>query len=227
LIHLIIGNIFMQTYQEEFIQLAIEHNALTFGDFTLKSGRKSPYFFNTGLFYDAKAIKKLGEFYAQAILHAGIEFDVLFGPAYKGIPLVTTTGIALCNFGKNYPLTFNRKEKKDHGEGGNLIGAPLENQRVLILDDVITAGTAFYESKALIESQNATLAGVVIALDRQEKRDNNPLSALQEIQQKEKIPVISLITLEHLISYLKDNSNGLSSDIIENMLKYKEKFGAR
>lgn len=213
----------LKTYQQAFIQLAIESNVLTFGEFTLKSGRQSPYFFNAGLFYQSEAIKKLGEFYAAAIIEAQLEFDVLFGPAYKGIPLATSAGIALSQHGKNYPITFNRKEKKDHGEGGNLIGAPLADQRVLILDDVITAGTAFYESKQLVESNQGSLAGVIVALDRQEKRDGSALSALQEIQQK--IPVISLITFDHLIHYLQQNTAKLSSETLEKMLAYQEKYG--
>lgn len=216
----------LQTYQYEFIQLALQHNVLSFGDFTLKSGRKSPYFFNTGLFYQSSALQKLGEFYAQAILNASLSFDVLFGPAYKGIPLATSTGIALANRGSSYPVAFNRKEAKDHGEGGNLIGAPLKSHKVLILDDVITAGTAFYESKRLIESQEATLAGIVIALDRQEKGPRGELSTLQTIQQTENIPVISLITFEDLIDYLRENSTNLSSEILKNMLGYRELYGA-
>ncbi len=215
----------MYSYQREFIQLALEHHVLTFGEFILKSGRKSPYFFNSGLFFQAQAIQKLGEFYAEATLNASLEFDVMFGPAYKGIPLVTTTGIALAKKGKNYPLSFNRKEAKDHGEGGLLIGAPLKNQRVLILDDVITAGTAFYASKQLIESEGGSVAGIVIALDRQEKGRDNKQSALREIQEKENIPVISLITLELLISYLKEQA-GLSPQLLENMLAYQQQYGA-
>lgn len=216
----------MQTYQQEFIQLAIESQVLTFGDFTLKSGRKSPYFFNAGLFYQAHALKKLGEFYAEVILNAQLSFDVLFGPAYKGIPLATSAGIALSKSGYNYPITFNRKEMKDHGEGGSLIGAPLVNKRVLILDDVITAGTAFYESKELIESHHGSVAGVIVALDRQEKRESSSQSALQEIQENEKIPVISLITLDNLISYLSASTN-LSSEIVEKMKLYQEKYGVQ
>lgn len=215
------------SYQHEFIQLAIEHQVLTFGQFTLKSGRISPYFFNAGLFYQAQALQKLGEFYAEAILSASLSFDLLFGPAYKGIPLVTATGIALAKKGHNYPIAFNRKETKNHGEGGNLIGAPLKNQRVLILDDVITAGTAFHESKKLIESQGATVAGIIIALDRQEKGSNNNKSALQEIRDNEHIPVVSLITLEHLIAYFQEQqTKEISADIIHAMLSYKEQYGA-
>ena len=222
----------LQTYQKEFIELAIEHHVLKFGDFTLKSGRKSPYFFNTGLFYQANALKKLGEFYAQAILHAkdSLKFDLLFGPAYKGIPLATTTGIALSEKGYDYPITFNRKETKDHGEGGNLIGAPLQGCRVLVLDDVITAGTAFYESKRLIESEQATVAGVVIAMNRQEtstRSDSNALSALQEIQQNENIPIINIITLDDLITYLQERPNFLSSEMINHMLRYREQYGVK
>lgn len=216
----------IHTYQHEFIQLAIEHRVLTFGEFTLKSGRISPYFFNTGLFYQSSAIQKLGEFYAQAILNAHLSFDLLFGPAYKGIPLVTTTGIALAQRGQDYPLAFNRKEIKDHGEGGNLIGAPLKNKQVLVLDDVITAGTAFHESKNLIESQNATIAGVVIALDRQEKGPHGEQSALQTIKNKENIPVVSLLTLENLITYLQENADFIPPEIVTHMLAYRKQYGA-
>jgi orotate phosphoribosyltransferase len=216
----------MHSYQREFIQLAIENNVLTFGEFILKSGRKSPYFFNSGLFFQAQAVQKLGEFYAEAILQHSLDYDLLFGPAYKGIPLVTTTGIALARKGKNYPLSFNRKEVKDHGEGGTLVGAPLKNQRVLIVDDVITAGTAFYESKTLIESAGGSVAGIVIALDRQEKGREGQQSALQEIQEKENIPVISIITLEHLISYLKEQQDFILPEVLENMMTYKKHYGA-
>lgn len=215
----------MDSYQRQFIQLAIKNRVLTFGEFILKSGRKSPYFFNSGLFYQASAIQKLGVFYAEAILNASLDFDILFGPAYKGIPLITTTGIALAQKGKNYPLSFNRKEAKDHGEGGTLVGAPLKNQRILILDDVITAGTAFYESKTLIELAGGSVAGIVIALDRQEKGRESYHSAIQEIQDKEHIPVISIITLEHLISYLKEQQNLISSEVLENMLAYQKEYG--
>lgn len=211
----------LQPYQQQFIQLAIEHHVLTFGDFTLKSGRKSPYFFNTGLFYKATALKQLGEFYAEAIIAAKLSFDILFGPAYKGIPLVTSTGIALSERGYDYPIAFNRKEIKDHGEGGNLIGAPLQGKRILILDDVITAGTAFNESKKLIESSDALVAGVIIALDRQEKSTHpqDTLSALQKIQQT--VPVVSLITLEHLMIYLQDTH----PELMAGMQAYRTLWG--
>ncbi len=210
----------MYPYQHEFIQLAIDNHVLTFGNFTLKSGRKSPYFFNTGLFYYSAALEKLGELYAEIILNSSISFDILFGPAYKGIPLVTATGIALAKRGKNYPIAFNRKEAKDHGEGGCLVGAPLKHKRILILDDVITAGTAFYESKKLIESQEASVIGMVIALDREEKGINGTQPALQEIREKEKIPVTSLIAFNDIINYLQEHA--FDKDILQTLQEHQK-----
>lgn len=214
----------MLKFQHELIELAMAHHVLSFGNYTLKSGRKSPYFFNAGLFYDADALKQLGEFYAEAILEASLDFDVLFGPAYKGISLATATGIALAARGYKCPLAFNRKEKKDHGEGGNLIGAPLTNKRVLILDDVITAGTAFYESKALIEANQGLVVGVVVMLDRQEKTSHGLFSTLQEIQKNEGFSAISLITFSHLIEHFED-SEILSSEMKNNLLAYQAEWG--
>ena len=191
----------MQDYQRQFIELAIASKVLRFGQFTLKSGRVSPYFFNAGLFNTGRSVATLGRCYADAIVAAGLRFDMLFGPAYKGIPLVTAAATALAGaHGLDPPFAFNRKEAKAHGEGGQLVGAPLAG-RVLILDDVITAGTAIRESVDLIRSHDATVAGVVLALDRQE-RGQSALSAVQEVQRIFSIPVIHIITLADLIEHL-------------------------
>jgi len=191
----------MQSYQREFIELALESEVLRFGEFTLKSGRISPYFFNAGLFNTGRALAKLGHYYADTIIDSGLNFDTLFGPAYKGIPLAATCSIALAErHNQNVPYCFNRKEAKDHGEGGNLVGSPLTG-KVLIIDDVITAGTAILESMDIIKAHGAEAAGVVIALNRQE-RGKGDLSAIQEIEQTYQIPVISIVSLEHLIAYI-------------------------
>ena len=174
----------MDKYQEDFIKFCLEFEALRFGEFTLKSGRTSPYFFNAGQFKTGEAMMKLGEAYADAILQSGVEFDMIFGPAYKGIPLATTTAIALARKGRDVPFCFNRKEKKDHGEGGSIVGAPLKG-RVLVVDDVITAGTAIRESVQILKgSAECKLAGVVISLDRQEKAPNSDLSAIQSVNKE-------------------------------------------
>ncbi len=192
----------MQPYQNEFIELALEIKVLRFGDFTLKSGRKSPYFFNSGLFDTGYAAAKLGRAYAAAVADAGIECDMLFGPAYKGIPLVALAAAALAeHFGANLPFCFNRKEAKNHGEGGTIVGAPIKG-RVLILDDVITAGTATREAIDIITAAGGSPAGIVIALDRQE-RGKHKLSAVQEIEQRYGIPVASIIKLDELIEHLE------------------------
>lgn len=210
----------MQPYQQEFLEFAIGQNVLRFGQFTLKSGRQSPYFFNAGLFNTGNALAKLGRFYATAIQAAGIEFDLLFGPAYKGIPLVATTAIALSDqHQRNLPYAFNRKEIKDHGEGGNIVGAALAG-RILLIDDVISAGTAIREAVQIIEAAGATLAGVVIALNRQE-RGQTALSAVQEIEQHYAIPIISIVNLEDLITYLKLKSDKHLSAI----QAYRDKYG--
>jgi orotate phosphoribosyltransferase len=193
----------MQNYQREFIRLAMALGVLRFGRFTLKSGRASPYFFNAGLFSSGRALAELGRCYAQTIQHAGIDFDMLFGPAYKGIPLVATTAVALADHhGRDTPWCFNRKEAKDHGEGGNLVGAPLTG-RVLIVDDVMTAGTAIRESMSLLTAAKAEAAGVVIALDRQE-RGQRALSAVQEVEQSLGIPVVSIVRLDDLLEFLTE-----------------------
>jgi len=195
----------MQTYQRDFIRFAIERGVLRFGQFTLKSGRVSPYFFNAGLFDSGLALAKLGRFYAAAVVNSGISFDVLFGPAYKGIPLAASTGVALAeHHDVDTPWCFNRKEAKDHGEGGTLVGAPLSG-RVLIIDDVITAGTAIREVMQIIQAQGAQAAGVLIALDRQE-RGRGELSAIQEVERDFNIPVVSIVSLQQVLEYLADDA---------------------
>ena len=195
----------MQAYQREFIRFAIERGVLRFGEFTLKSGRTSPYFFNAGLFDSGSALAQLGRFYAQAVVASGIDFDVLFGPAYKGIPLGATTAVALAeHHDRDLPWCFNRKEAKDHGEGGTLVGAPLVG-KVLIIDDVITAGTAIREVMQIIEAQGAQAAGVLIALNRQE-RGKGELSAIQEVERDFGIPVVSIVSLEQVLEYLAEDA---------------------
>ena len=191
----------MRDYQKDFISYALECGVLKFGQFHLKSGRTSPYFFNTGLFNTGTQLGRLGQFYAQALIQSGVKPDVLYGPAYKGIPLVSATAIAYAQLtGADIPFAFNRKEAKNHGEGGSLVGAPLHGQ-VLILDDVITAGTSVRESVDIIKNAQATPAGVLIALDRQEKGQQE-LSAIQEINERFNMPVIAIISLENIIAYL-------------------------
>ena len=190
----------MSDFRQAFIQFAIERKVLCFGEFKTKAGRLSPYFFNAGLFNDGDSLRKLGQFYAKAIVDAELPFDMLFGPAYKGIPLVSTIAVALAEMDKNYPFCFNRKEAKDHGEGGVLVGAPMQGH-VLIVDDVISAGTSVRESVDLIKTAGATPAGVVIALDRMEQGIGK-LSAVQEVQQTHGLPVTSIIDLDDLVAYL-------------------------
>jgi orotate phosphoribosyltransferase len=212
----------MKDYQHEFIDFAITAGVLRFGDFTLKSGRTSPYFFNAGLFNTGEQLARLGRFYAQAITDSGTGFDVLFGPAYKGIPLAAATSIALADHHQlNVPWCFNRKEAKDHGEGGNLVGAGL-NGRVLIIDDVITAGTAIREAVEIIQNAGASLGGVVIALDRQERGLGNH-SAIQEVEQSLGIRVTSIIKLEQLLEYLLDKP-GHEQDVAK-IQAYREQYG--
>ncbi|MDX1369706.1 orotate phosphoribosyltransferase [Pseudomonas sp.] len=195
----------MQAYQRDFIRFAIERGVLRFGQFTLKSGRISPYFFNAGLFDSGLALARLGRFYAAAVVDSGISFDVLFGPAYKGIPLAATTAVALAeHHQRDVPWCFNRKEAKDHGEGGSLVGAPLAG-KVLIVDDVITAGTAIREVMQIIQAQGAQAAGVLIALNRQE-RGQGELSAIQEVERDFGMPVVSIVSLELVLEYLADDA---------------------
>jgi orotate phosphoribosyltransferase len=194
----------MTDFTRDFIRFAIDKQVLRFGQFTTKAGRLSPYFFNAGLFNDGESLMKLGEFYAAAILKSAIQFDMLFGPAYKGITLAASISIALARQGRNVPYAYNRKEAKDHGEGGTIVGAPLAG-RVLIVDDVISAGVSVRESVELIRAHNATPCGVAIAIDRQE-RGQEALSAVQEVQRDYRIPVISIATLADLIRYLADDA---------------------
>lgn len=194
----------MQAYQRDFIRFAIERGVLRFGAFTLKSGRTSPYFFNAGLFNSGSALAQLGRFYASAVVESGISFDVLFGPAYKGIPLAAATAVALAeHHDRDLPWCFNRKEAKDHGEGGSLVGAALEGN-VLIIDDVITAGTAIREVMQIINHHGATAAGVLIALNRQE-RGNGELSAIQEVERDFGMAVVSIVSLDQVLEYLADD----------------------
>jgi orotate phosphoribosyltransferase len=212
----------MQDYKREFIEFAIENQVLRFGQFTLKSGRISPYFFNAGLFNTGAHLTRLSRFYAAAIQDSGIEFDTLFGPAYKGIPLAATTAVALYDqHHRNIPYCFNRKEAKDHGEGGNIVGAPLEG-RILIIDDVITAGTAIGEAMEIIDAAGAKAAGVVIALDRQEK-GKGELSAIQEVEQNFGLKVASIITLSDLMDYLKGDT--AMAEHLEAIEAYRNQYG--
>lgn len=212
----------MRDYQKDFIEFALKNNVLRFGEFTLKSGRISPYFFNAGLFNSGEALAKLGQYYAAAIAEANVQFDVLFGPAYKGIPLASATAVALYEHqDMNVPYSFNRKEAKDHGEGGNIVGAALEGN-ILIIDDVITAGTAIRESMDIISANNAKPAGVIIALDRQEK-GTGELSAIQEVEQQYNIPVLSIIKLEHLITYLQGNDE--LGQYLDKVTAYRDEYG--
>ncbi len=205
-----------------FVNFCLQLGVLRFGAFTLKSGRQSPYFFNAGLFNSGGAIARLGRFYAQAVVDSGITCDMLFGPAYKGIPLVTSTAVALADqHQRDLPWAFNRKEAKAHGEGGSIVGAPLKG-RVLIVDDVITAGTAIRESVDIIRAAGATPAGIVLALDRQEKGAGE-LSAVQEIQQQYGLPVACIIRLADLIEHLRSSAD--SPDILNAVQQYRDRFG--
>ncbi len=212
----------MQSYQREFLDFVIQTDALRFGEFTLKSGRTSPYFFNSGLFNTGASVAALGRYYAAAIIDSGIEFDMLFGPAYKGIPLATTTAIALADHhDRNIPYAFNRKEAKDHGEGGTIVGAPLAGN-VLIIDDVISAGTSVRESLAMIEAASAKAAGVVIALDRQE-RGQGERSAVQEVQQQHGFSVANIVNLDSLLQYLQNKPEQASA--LAGVEAYRQQYG--
>jgi len=211
----------MEQYQNDFVDFMLEIGALKFGEFTLKSGRVSPYFFNVGQFNQGNHLSQLGQFYAHAIEASGIKFDVLFGPAYKGIPLVAATAIALNDsFNRSVPYSFNRKEAKDHGEGGSIVGYPLEGD-ILIIDDVITAGTAIREAKDIINANGAKTKGVVVALDRQEK-GKGELSAIQEVEQNFGIAVVSIINLSHIVDYLQANND---KNIISRIESYRSQYG--
>ncbi|MCX8807526.1 orotate phosphoribosyltransferase [Vibrio parahaemolyticus] len=212
----------MKAYQREFIEFALEKEVLKFGEFTLKSGRKSPYFFNAGLFNTGRDLARLGRFYAAALADSGIEFDVLFGPAYKGIPIATTTAVALADrHDIDTPYCFNRKEAKNHGEGGNLVGSALEG-RIMLVDDVITAGTAIRESMEIIKANGADLAGVLVAIDRQEK-GKGELSAIQEVERDFGCAVISIVSLGDLITYLEEKGN--ATEHLEAVKAYRAEYG--
>ena len=211
----------MEQYQKDFVDFTLATGVLKFGEFTLKSGRISPYFFNAGLFNSGSHLSQLGIFYAKAIEASGLKFDVLFGPAYKGIPLATATAIALTDsLGRNIPYSFNRKEAKDHGEGGSIVGHPLEGD-ILIIDDVITAGTAIREAQDIITANGAKTKGVIVALDRQEK-GNSELSAIQEVEEIFGVKVLSIINLSHIVDYLKDSKDEETLLRIEH---YRSQYG--
>ena len=213
----------MSTFRQDFIRFTVQHGVLHFGEFQTKAGRLSPYFFNSGLFQDGAALRELCQFYAQAILASGVEFDMLFGPAYKGIPLVAGTVIALAEQGRNAPYCFNRKEAKDHGEGGSTVGAVLQGN-VLIIDDVISAGTSVRESIELIRAAGAAPCGVAIALDRME-RGQGELSAVQEVRRNYGIPVVSIATLEDLLGYLHEHT-GMGQNL-QAVQAYRDRYGVK
>ena len=209
----------MQPYQREFLEFSLAREVLRFGSFTLKSGRQSPYFFNSGLFNSGESLARLGKFYAQAIVDSGIAFDMLYGPAYKGIPLVSAVAIALAQDHQlDLPYAFNRKEAKDHGEGGLIVGAPLRG-RVLVIDDVITAGTSVRESTDIITADGASLAGVAISLDRQE-RGTGELSSIEELEQAHGLSVVSIVKLEDLIDYLRESNAEALAPIVSYAAEY-------
>jgi orotate phosphoribosyltransferase len=208
-------------FRQDFIAFAIKKEVLRFGEFKTKAGRLSPYFFNAGLFNDGESLMKLGEFYAEAIQNSGIEFDMLFGPAYKGITLAASIAIAFAKNGRNIPYAYNRKEEKDHGEGGVIVGSPLKG-KVLIIDDVISAGTSVRESAELIQANGAKACGVAIAIDRQEK-GLGELSAVQEVVKSNQIPVCAIANLDDLLNYLKSHQ-----DLVQNLHAveiYRQKYG--
>lgn len=211
----------MQKYQHEFLDFALNVDVLRFGEFTLKSGRISPYFFNAGLFNTGASLARLGRYFAQAIVDSGIEFDLLYGPAYKGIPLAAVTCAALAEHHNiDIPYSFNRKEAKDHGEGGNIVGSPLKG-KVLIIDDVISAGTSVRESVEIIRQHGAQPAGVIIALDRQE-RGTGTTSAIQEVEENFAMPVAAIVRLEHLIEFLQERGD---SESLARIQAYRKQYG--
>ena len=214
----------MENYKQQFIEFALARQVLKFGEFTLKSGRVSPYFFNAGLFNQGADLARLGEFYAAALQDAGLQYDMIFGPAYKGIPIATAVSIALFNrFDINKPVCFNRKETKDHGEGGNLIGSPLRG-KVLLVDDVITAGTAIRESMQIIQANEAQLSAVLIALNRQE-RGNGELSAIQEVERDYQCDVLSIIDFADLMAFIETQPE--SQQYLPAMRAYREQYGIK
>jgi len=214
----------MEKHQLNFIRFAIERKVLCFGSFTLKSGRQSPYFFNSGLFNDGAALAELGRYYAEAIKYSGLQFDMLYGPAYKGIPLASSTAIALADHHRtNVPYAFNRKEAKDHGEGGNIVGAALKGD-ILIIDDVISAGTSVRESIEIIRHAGATPKAVIIALDRQELGSNDK-TAIQEVEQDYGLRVASIIKLEHLIEFLESDAH--YHQHVDAIKAYRQQYGSK
>lgn len=219
----------MQQYQRDFIRFAIERGVLRFGQFTLKSGRTSPYFFNAGLFDSGRALSQLGRFYAAALMDSDLDFDMIFGPAYKGIPLGAAVAVELARRGRNVPFAYNRKEAKDHGEGGSLVGAPLAG-RVLIVDDVMSAGTAVRESIALIRAAGAVPHAVAIALDRQEMATENgvdvPHSAVQYVRHQLGMQVLAIATLDDLLEYLDQRAGEALRTHREGVLAYRARYGA-
>jgi orotate phosphoribosyltransferase len=216
-------SITMFNFRQDFIRFAVQQKVLRFGEFETKAGRLSPYFFNAGLFNDGAALRNLSQFYAQAILASAVPFDMLFGPAYKGIPLAAGTAIALAGQGRNVPYCYNRKEAKDHGEGGTTVGATLQG-RVLIIDDVISAGTSVRESIDLIRAAGAEPCGVVIALDRME-RGQGELSAVQEVQRNYGVPVVSIATLDDLLGYLQDEADMMQN--LDAVQSYRDRYGVK
>ncbi len=212
----------MNQYQQDFLNFAIKNKVLEFGEFTLKSGRKSPYFFNFGLFQTGSSLAKLGDYYAQSIVDSNVEFDMIFGPAYKGIPLVAVIAATLYEkHGKDYPYAYNRKEVKDHGEGGDIVGAPLKG-KVLIVDDLISAGTAIREATNIVEGNGASLAGVALSIDRQEKGLGDK-SAAQEVEEQYGIPVLHVIGLDNVIQYIEESVD--DTDLLKRIQNYREIYG--
>ena len=214
----------MENYKQKFIEMSIQIGALKFGEFELKSGRVSPYFFNMGLFSTGQALKNIGDFYASALEESNIEFDMLFGPAYKGIPLASVMSASLfMNHDKDVPFVYNRKEKKDHGEGGRIVGPPLSG-KIVIVDDVITAGTAIKEASQIIRETGAEISGIIIAIDRQEKGAGE-YSAVQEASSKLGVPVISIVNLDQILAFVK-NSSSEFEDHVEAIESYRKEYGA-
>ena len=214
----------MKKHQQEFLDFAIENDVLKFGEFVLKSGRKSPYFFNFGLFQTGASLAKLGDYYAQAIIDSGIEFDMLFGPAYKGIPLVSVIAATLYEkHDRDYPYAYNRKEVKDHGEGGNIVGAPLQG-KVLIIDDLISAGTAIREAAGIVEENGARLAGIAISIDRQEK-GTGETSAVQEVEAQYGVSVVNIIGLNNVIQHIETVTNDTA--LLERIVSYRKQYGVQ
>ena len=214
----------MENYKQNFIKMSIDIGALKFGEFELKSGRVSPYFFNMGLFSSGRSIKNIGDFYAASLEESNLEYDMLFGPAYKGVPLVSVLSSSLfVNHEKDVPFVYNRKEKKEHGEGGQIVGSPLEG-KIVIVDDVITAGTAIKEVSKMIIEAGAEISGILIALDRQEKGAGDS-SAVEEVSRELGVPVISIVNLDHILTYVKNSPSELEA-YVNRIEDYREKYGA-